>query len=176
MATVNGVTAERMQQILNASIESAAIQGSTLIFTRHDGSSFAAGDFNAFIASEVQAEVDAIVPPAVAGGLTAKGNISGAVTFPGLLPKDMVNRLFTATLTGAITIDSAAFPAPAVPATQFAMVLHQDLVGNRSLTLTGIKKSQGALTLSTGPNSIDIVSFLYDGSVWYAGLMGVSFI
>lgn len=175
MATVNGVTAERMTEIINESIESAAIQGSTLIFTRHDGSSFAAGDFGSFISAGVNQEVDATVPTAVAGGLTAKGNISGAVSFAGLTPGDMVNRLFTATLTGAITIASSAFPSPAIPGSQFAMVLHQDTTGNRSLTLTGIKRSQGALTLTSSPNAIDIVSFMYDGTNWYAGLMGVNF-
>ena len=180
MATVTGMTAERMQEIINASIEAASISGSTLIFSRHDGSTFAAGDFNAFITAQVNAAVAAAVgssvPAAVVGGVTDKGNITGAVSFTGITPSQMINRLFKATLTGNITIANTALPSPATPGTQFAMVLTQDATGGRTLTLTGIKRSQGVLTLSTAPNSIDIISFLYDGTNWYAGAMGLKFV
>jgi hypothetical protein len=175
MATVTGVTAERMQEILDEAVETASIEGSTLIFTRHDGSSFAAGDFQSFIDADVAAAVTAQVPAAVSGGVTAKGNVTGALTFTPLTPAQMVNRVFTATLTGNITINVTALPTPAVPGTQFAMVLKQDATGNRSLTLSGIKRAQGVLSLSSAANAVDIVSFMYDGTTWYAGLMGLAF-
>lgn len=44
MATVTGLTAARILEILNDTIESAMVDGDDLIFTRHDGSNFNAGD------------------------------------------------------------------------------------------------------------------------------------
>lgn len=179
MATVDGMTAQKMQQILDDTIASADIQGSSLVFTRYGGDTFVAGDFQAYITSQIGTQITdgiaAAVPAAVAGGLTNKGNLSGAITFVGNTPQDMVNRLFTATLTGNVTLNSTAFPTPSIAGTQFAIVFKQDATGGRTLTLTGIKKSQGLLALSTAANAIDIVSFLYDGTNWYAGLMGVGF-
>jgi len=167
MATVNGVTAERAQEILDQTIESAEISGSSLVFNRTDGSSFTAGDFAAYIQAQI-----ALVN---AGGLTALGNISGSVSLASLDAVDMPNRVFTATLTGNVTIDSANFPAGCAPGTQFAMRLTQDGTGGRTLTLSNIKKSQGVLSLSTPAGSIDIIMFMYDGTNWYAGAMGVAF-
>jgi hypothetical protein len=192
------MTAEHMQSILDQTLASAEIEGSTLKFTKLDGSSFTAGDFYAYINSQitpavntamtpinaaldsipgqVSTAVNSAVPTAVAGGVTAKGNQSGAVSFSGLTPAQMVNRLITMTLTGNISIDSAAFPTPAIAGTQFAIVMKQDATGGRTLTLTGIKKSQGVLVLSTGSNATDIIMFMYDGTSWYAGAMGVGFV
>ena len=175
MATVTGVTAERMQEILDEAVETASIEGSTLIFTRHDGSSFAAGDFANFIGADVAAEVAVAVPAAVSGGVTAKGSISGTMSFTGLTAAQMVNRLFTATLAGNLIVNSASFPSNPIPGTQFAIIFKQDATGGRTLTLTGIKRSQGVLALSAAANATDIVSFMYDGATWYAGLMGVNF-
>jgi hypothetical protein len=171
MATINGMTAEKMQEILDGTIASAEISGTDLVFVRVGGSSFSAGNFQDYIDDQV----DSKVASAVAGGLTAKGGISGSVSFSGLTPADMVNRIFTATLTGNITIDAANLPSPALPGTQFAMRLTQDGTGNRTLTLVGIKRSQGVLALSTPANSVDIIMFMYDGTSWYAGAMGVAF-
>lgn len=197
MATVDGITAQKAQEILDQTIESALISGATLNFIRHDGSSFSAGDFTSYINAQIEPTIDAAmapidtalasipgqvnssvasaVPPAVAGGVTDKGSISGAVTFPGITPAQMVNRLFRATLSGNITIDSANFPSPAVAGTQFAMVLKQDGTGGRTLTLNNIKRSQGTLALSTAAGAEDIIMFLFSGTTWYAGAMGVSF-
>lgn len=176
MATVTGLTASAMQVIVDQSVESASIEGSTLVFTRHDGSSFAAGDFTTFITGAVSAAVASQVPAAVVGGVTDKGTISGNVSFTGTTPTQMINRIFKATLGGNITIANTAFPSPPTPGTQFAMVLTQDATGSRTLTLTGIKRAQGVLTLSTTPGAIDIISFLYDGTNWYAGAMGLRFL
>ena len=183
MATVNGITAEYAQEILDQTIETAVISGATLVFHRTDGSTFSAGDFQTYIddkvalalSSSVAAAVASAVPPAVVGGLTAKGNVAGTVSFTGISAAQLVNRLITLTLSGNITVDSASFPASPLAGTQFAMVMKQDAVGSRLLTLTGIKKSTGSLVLSTAPNAIDIIVFMFDGTNWYAGALGVAF-
>lgn len=197
MATINGMTAEKMQEVLDSTIESATISGSSLTFTRADGSTFSAGNFNTYINAQITPAIDAAmadvttalgtipgqvstavasaVPTAVAGGVTAKGNVTGNVTFTPLTAAQMVNRIITATLTGNITIDKANFPSSPIPGTQFAMVLKQDATGNRTLTLVNILKSQGVLTLSTAANARDVIMFFYDGTDWYAGAMGVAF-
>lgn len=198
MATVNGITAEKGQEILDQTIESATISGTSLIFTRNDGSTFSAGDFKSYIDSEITPIVDGAiddataaipaqinssvstavanaVPTAVVGGLTAKGNTSGTFSFAGITSAQLVNRLFTATLVGNVTIDSTNFPTSPLAGTQFAIVFKQDATGGRTLTLNNIKKSQGVLDLSTAANAVDIVVFMYDGTSWYAGLMGMGF-
>lgn len=174
MATINGMTAERMQEILDGTIETATIVGATLVFHKVDGSTFSAGDFQVYIDDKVDAAVSTEVASALSGGLTAKGNVSGAIAFAETAAQ-IVNRVYTATLIGNISIDVAALPASPMPGTQFAMVLKQDGTGNRLLTLTNIKRSQGVLVLSTAANSTDIIMFMYDGSSWYAGPMGLKF-
>lgn len=182
MATITGFTAEKMQEIIDDTVASAAIVGSSLVFTKHDGSTFNAGDFAAYIGSQVSTSVSSAVasavPPAVAGGVTEKGNQTGTIdlkTSPVMTNSQMVNRIFRMTLTGNITINASSFPASHLPATQFAIVMKQDATGGRTLSLSGIKRSQGVLTLSTAPNAIDIISFMYDGTDWFAGAMGVAF-
>lgn len=184
MATVTGITADRAFEILDGTIVSASIEDTALIFTRQDGSTFSAGDFTTYINSQitsqlstaVNASVASAVPPAVAGGVTAKGDLTGAVDFKAQTAAQIVNRIYTARLIGNITINaSTAFPAGMLPGTQFAMRLQQDGTGGRTLTLTGIKASLGSLTLSNAANAIDIIVFMYDGTNWYAGPMGVAF-
>ncbi len=179
MASVNGMTAEAIQAILDETVESATITGSSLIFHRHDGSSFSAGNFDVFISDAVDAgiadKMASDIIPAITGGLTAMGNVSGALAFSGQTPDSMINRIFTATLIGNVTLNSSAFPTPAHPGTQFAIRFTQDGTGGRTLTLTGIKRSQGVLALSSTPGAIDIITFMYDGTNWYAGPMGVAF-
>lgn len=198
MATVNGITAEKAQDILDQTIESAEISGTNLIFTRHDSSTFSAGNFQTYIDGEitpivdaaideattsipdqintqVNAAVSAAVPPAVVGGVTNKGNVSGSFSFAGISASQLVNRMFTATMVGNITMDSVNFPTSPLAGTQFAIIFKQDATGGRTLTLTNIKKSMGILDLSVSPNAVDIVVFMYDGTSWYAGLMGMAF-
>lgn len=191
MATVNGVTAEKVQSVLDQTIVSAEIVGSTLQFTRTDASTFSAGDFATYInaqitgplntglaanAAAVTSQINSQVPAAVAGGLTSKGNMSGVFSFSGLTSAQMVNRMFVARLIGNVSVNLADFPASPVPGTQFAIRFQQDGTGGRTLTLLGgIKVSQGVLVLSTAPDAIDIIVFIYDGTWWYAGAMGVGF-
>jgi hypothetical protein len=185
MATVDGITAQKAQEILDQTIESALISGATLNFIRHDGSSFSAGDFTSYINAQIEPTIDAAMAPIDTALASIPGQVNSsvasavppavAVTFPGITPTQMVNRLFRATLSGNITIDSANFPSPAVAGTQFAMVLKQDGTGGRTLTLNNIKRSQGTLALSTAAGAEDIIMFLFSGTTWYAGAMGVSF-
>lgn len=189
MASVTGLTAAKANDILGQSVVSGAINGSGhLILTRNNGQTIDAGDFmtimtslmNTAVANEVAAED---IPGQVAtatnnqavGTVFAKGNISGSVLFTGITNITLVNATITATLTGNITIDVANLPASPKAGTQFAMRLTQDATGGRTLTLTGFKKSQGVLTLSTAANAIDIITFYYDGTNWYAGAMGLAF-
>lgn len=180
MASVTGITAAKALEILGESVVSGVINGfGHLILTRDNGETIDAGDFSAAIATSVASEVAAEVGPAVnaqaVGTVFAKGDISGAVSFAGITNVTLVNATITARLIGNITIDAANFPATPKPGTQFAMRLTQDGTGSRTLTLTGIKKSQGVLTLSTAANAIDIITFYYDGTNWYAGAMGLAF-
>lgn len=180
MASVTGITAQRTEEILDQTIASAAISGSSLVFTRTGGSTFSAGNFQTYINSQVtpavDSAVDAAVPAAVVGGVTQKGNITGSWNpFGGLTPSQLPNRIIRATLIGNVGIASGNFPAGILPGTQVALVLKQDGTGNRTVTWTAIKRSQGVLTLSTAPNSIDIISLFFDGTDWFAGPMGLGF-
>jgi hypothetical protein len=180
VASVTGITAAKALDILGQSVVSGAINGSGhLILTRSNGQTIDAGDFSTIIGTLIDAEVAAEVPVAVnnqaVGTVFAKGNTSGVVSFSGITNLTLVNATITATLTGNITVDAANFPANPKPGTQFAMRLTQDATGGRTLTLTGIKRSQGVLTLSTAANAIDIITFYYDGTNWYAGAMGLAF-
>ena len=194
MATVNGMTAERMQTILNGTISDVEVSGDSIVLHKVDGSTeTTSGDFGTYIDSKVAEAITAEdipteittsvntavaaqnIPGKVAGGVTAKGNISGAWSFGSLTSGDLVNRIFTATLVGNITLNTSSLPASPVPGTQFAMVLKQDATGSRTLTTTGFLRSQGILALSTAANAVDIITCLYDGTNWYIGAMGVAF-
>lgn len=189
MATVTGITAEKALEILGQSVVSAVINESGhLIMTRDNGSSFDAGDFTAIVtdvmddavAAQVAAQAPALITTEVAnkvsGTVFAKGDQSGDLSFAGITNETLVNATITCKAVGNLNIDVADFPASPKPGTQFAVRIQQDAVGGRTLTLVGgIKKSLGVLSLSTGANKIDIVSFYYDGTFWYAGMMGVDF-
>jgi hypothetical protein len=185
VASITGITADKALDILGQSVVSGVVNGSGhLILTRDNGETIDAGDFTTIVSGilddTVTAEVTAQMPPAVAtavaGTKFAKANITGAINFSEATANTLVNALFTATLTGNITIDaSTAFPVSPKAGTQFAFRMTQDATGGRTLTLTGIKKSYGILDLSTAPNAVDIIVFMYDGTSWYAGPMGLAF-
>jgi hypothetical protein len=171
MAEFTGITAARADEILGMSVVSGTInEAGHLILTREDGSSIDAGDFTDIITDiltdTVNAAVAAQVPNYVAGT---------TVSFSEFNSVNLVNAMIRARLIGNITINTSSLPSSPKPNTQFAMRLQQDGSGFRTLTLTGFKKSQGVLSLSTGANAIDIVIFIFDGVQWYAGLMGVDF-
>lgn len=188
MASVTGITAAKALDILGQSVVSGSInEFGHLILARSNGVLIDAGDFTTIVSdimeAEVTTQVAAAVPPAVeagiydamAGTVFAKGDISGAVSFAGITANELVNATITGRLIGNITINSADFPASPKPGTQFAFRMTQDATGGRTLTLTGVKKSNGILTLSTAANAIDMIMFMYDGTYWYAGAMGLSF-
>lgn len=183
MATVTGITAQRADDVLGQSVVSGSVNESGhLILARGDGSTFDGGDFTAIVTDImddlITTKLSEQIPNYVAGTVANKGNISGNVTFTTPVAfnnVNLVNAMIRAVLIGNITIDVASLPSAPKPNTQFAMKLQQDAVGGRTLTLTGFKKSQGVLALTTTPNAIDILVFIYDGVQWYAGLMGADF-
>jgi hypothetical protein len=180
MATITGITAERADDILGQSVVSGSLDASGhLILTRNDGTSFDAGDFTAIVTDimddRIAAQLDTRVPDAIAGTTVNKGNQAGVISFSTFTSANLPNAMIRLVATGNITVDVAQLPSTPKPNTQFAMKIQQDATGGRTLTLTGFKKSQGTLALTTTPNAIDIVVFLYDGVQWYAGMMGVDF-
>lgn len=185
MASFTGIDEAAAEAVLGASVVSFVINGAGhLIGTRGNGSTFDAGDFTGIVTANlttvVNTAVGTAVPAAVAGKVFNYAALTGNVTFTdapgGSFSRDnLVNALITATLTGNITVDTANLPINPRPNTQFAMRLTQDATGSRTLILSGFKKSQGVLTLTTTANAIDTVVFLYDGTNWLAGLMGVDF-
>jgi hypothetical protein len=188
MASTTTVTAAKALEILGKSVVSAAINGfGHLIFTRDNGSTIDAGDFTSIVTSimddaveaQVAAQAPALIATSVAnkvsGTVFAKGNQTGAFSFSGITADTLVNASITATLTGNITVAVANLPASPKPGTQFVIRMKQDATGGRTLTLTGFKKSQGVLTLTVTANAVDLVSFYFDGTDWYAGAMGLNF-
>lgn len=178
MATVTGITAAKADEILGMSVVSGSINGAGhLILTRGNGQTIDAGDFTGIVTgildSEVNAAVATAVPNAVAGTTVNKGNVTGQISFTEFTSTTLVNAMIRCVATGNITVSTVNLPSSPKPNTQFAMKIQQDATGGRTLTLSGFKKSQGVLTLSSAANAIDIVVFLYDGSAWYAGFMGV---
>ena len=182
MATFTGITAAAAQAILDETVVSGAINGSGhLILTKHDGSTIDGGDFSTIVADvlaeQITAALPSLIPDYQAGYNEELGNVSGALDteLDNLTSDNIVNAFLEATLVGNVTLNSADLPSGCRPNTQFAFKMVQDATGSRTLTLTGFKKSQGVLTLTTAPNAIDILVFLYDGTNWYAGMMGVDF-
>lgn len=80
--------------------------------------------------------------------------IAGPVTFDRTL-----GDVFTVTLTGNIT---AVMPASPVHGTKMTWILQQDGTGSRTLTLPGNASVNLPLTLSTGGNAVDILTWIYD--------------
>lgn len=189
MATVTGITAAKALEILGQSVVSGTINGSGhLILTRQNGSTIDAGDFTSIVtdimddavAAQVAAQAPAMVTTEVAakvsGTVFAKGDQTGDLSFSGITNETLVNATITCKAIGNLNIDTADFPASPKPGTQFVVRIQQDATGSRTLTLVGgIKKSQGVLTLTTTANAIDLISFYYDGTYWYAGPMGLNF-
>lgn len=190
MATVTGITAAKALEILGKSVVSGAVNTTSghLILTRDNGQTIDAGDFTAIVSDILDDRVAAAITAqdipqqvrnAQAGTIFDLGTaVTGAVDFDGAgaTADTLVNAVFKATLTGNITIDAAtAFPASPKAGTQFAFRIKQDATGGRTMTLTGIKRSNGVLTLSTAANATDVIVFFYDGGQWYAGPMGMNF-
>ena len=180
MATVTAITAAKADEVLGMSVVSGTInEAGHLILTRGNGQQIDAGDFSGImttLATEAaEAEVASSLPDAVAGTTVNKGNVTGAVTFSEFNSVTLVNAMIRLVATGNITVNIADLPSSPKPNTQFAMKIQQDATGGRTITLTGFKKAQGTLVLTTAPNAIDILVFLFDGVQWYAGLMGVDF-
>lgn len=184
MAEITTITAARASEILGQSVISGVVNAQgRLILTRENGQTFDGGNFTDIVTSiftqtvndAVNTKVTSTLPAAVAGKFVQKGNLAGALTFTDFTADTLVNALITLTATGAITIDAANLPANPRPNTQFAVRITQDATGGRTLALTGFKRSQGVLSLTPTANAIDILVFMYDGTNWFAGMMGIDF-
>jgi len=76
--------------------------------------------------------------------------------------------IYSVTATGGITINSLG---NAVAGTSFTLIITQDGSGSRTLTAgSNIKWAGGQKTLSTAANAIDVISFFYDGTTYFASL------
>lgn len=189
MASTTTLTAAKALEILGQSVVSGEVnEFGHLILSRQNGSTIDAGDFTAIVtdimddavAAQVASQAPALITTAVAnkvsGTVFAKGDQSGDLSFSGITNETLVNATITCKAIGNLNIDVADFPASPKPGTQFVVRIQQDATGNRTLTLVGgIKRSLGILTLSTAANAIDLISFYYDGTYWYAGAMGLNF-
>lgn len=176
MADITTLTAAKANDILGMSVTSGSIDESGhLILKRANNQTFDAGDFATVIGDLVTAAVQVEVANRVAGTFFQKNTITGTVSFSEFNSDNLVNAMIVAIVGGDITILKSSLPADAKPGTQFAMRLTQNNLGPHSLTLVGFKKSQGVLSLTQAANAIDILVFLYDGTNWYAGLMGDDF-
>lgn len=184
MATIQTLTKAKANDILGQSVVSGTINGSGhLILTKQNGQTIDAGDFtgivtgilNDAVATQIAATLPAAVATATAGSVVDRGTISGVFSFAGATVNNLVNAMYKATLNGNLTVQASDLPANPKPNTQFAMRLKQDATGGRTLTLAGFKKSQGVVTLTTAANAIDMIVFIFDGTDWFAGLMGVDF-
>ena len=95
--------------------------------------------------------------------VVALGNQSGDISSS--LDADN-GSIYTVTATGAITINSLG---NARAGTSMTIIVTQDGSGGHTLSST-MKYAGGNKTLSTAPNSIDIISVFYDGTTYYASL------
>lgn len=190
MASVTGITAAKANDILGQSVVSGHIDSGSghLILTKSNGTTLDGGDFttivNDMLNAQVTDEVNSVAPGLVASEVASKmpGEIftrpdtAGAVSFSGITADELVHATLKIKLTGNSTISAADLNALTPhPGTQFIIRFTQDSTGGRTMTFTGIKRSQGILTLSTAANAIDLISFYYDGDNWYAGPMGLNF-
>lgn len=177
MATVTGLTVDKLNEELGKMVVFSSVDESGQISLKlKNGSIIPGGSFYDAIREMVALMVKLEVNEKVAGTPVNLGNKSGAITeLASKTEGKLLNSMVTVVATGNLTIAAANLPNDATAGTQFAMRITQDGVGNRTLTTTNIKRTQGVLTLSTAPNAVDIVVFLYDGNSWYAGMMGVDF-
>ena len=180
MAEFTGITADRAEEILGMSVVSGAINGSGhLILTRDNGETIDAGDFTGIVTgimtAAVDAEVAAALPDAVAGTVVNKGNVSGALTLPELNSSNIVNAMVKVTATGNITFNATALPSTPKTNSQFVLRLQQDATGGRLFAPTGFKRAYGSLPVTTTPNAVDMLVFVYDGTSWLVGIMGGDF-
>lgn len=181
MAEFTGITAARAEEILGMSVVSGMVnEQGRLILTRQNGETIDAGDFIGIVSDtlddEVQQALDAALPNAVAGTVVDKGtHAGGALTLPEFNATNLPNAMVKVKLGGNTTFNTTALPSSPKTNTQFVIRLQQDAIGGRTFTTINFKRSLGSLPISTAPNAVDLLVFLYDGVNWLAGLMGNDF-
>lgn len=89
----------------------------------------------------------------------AQGNVTGSTTF------SRVNgNVIEATLTGNISVTA---PDGAFSGDRISWILTQDGTGARTISLPGnVKAGQGGFTLSTAAGTVDVVTWVWDGTYW----------
>lgn len=181
MAEFTGIAAERAEEILGMSVVSGQLNAQGhLILTRANGQTIDAGDFTSTVTNimetEVLEQVNLKVPDAIAGVTFEIGDVpAGPIPLVGVNSANLLNAMFKVVATGNLTLSTAQLPASPKKNTQFILRFQQDATGGRTLALTGFKRSMGNLPVTTTPNAIDLIAFVFDGTNWYAGLMGVDF-
>lgn len=184
MAEFTGITAAKANEILGMSVVSGTInENGHLILSRQNGQSIDAGDFSAIVGdilgTQVEERLDDVLPDALAGTVVNKGTLGSgvpvALTLPELNSDNIVNAMVKLTIAGPVTFAASALPSSPKTNTQFILRLQQDAIGGRSFTTSGFKKSLGSLPISSDANAVDLIVFLYDGTNWLVGLMGVDF-
>lgn len=93
--------------------------------------------------------------------LPASANTSTSIT-----PDVAAGTIFRYTANANFTFNSLA---NAVAGSSATVIITQDNVGNRLLTST-MRFANGAKTLSTAANAIDIIGVVFDGTTYYASL------
>lgn len=93
--------------------------------------------------------------------VTALGSVSGGTaTFAHSTDSQVISITLGASTTFTITAGTNITAGDT-----FSAIITQDATGSRLATWpSNFKKAGGALTLSTGANAVDVVSFVYDGT------------
>jgi hypothetical protein len=92
------------------------------------------------------------------------GNQTGTLTI-----NTGICNTFTMTLTGDVTLNTTSF-TNMIAGKSITLILTQDATGGRILT-SNLYYAGGNKTLTTDPNSIDIMNVYYDGSRYLASLV-----
>lgn len=91
-------------------------------------------------------------------GIYSQGNVTGATTFT-----RSNGDLVTCTLTDNITVTLTSGKTD----DRLVLQMTQDNTGNRTVTWpSNFKKAGGSLVLSTGANSVDVITMEFDGTNW----------
>ena len=133
-----------------------------------------------YIATESFTELSQDTTPQLGGNLDGQGNkledveldnyketIYSLGTTSGTIAPDVVNgNVQTVTLNGNATINGFT---NAEAGQSITLIITQDATGSRTLASTMLFAG-GDATLSTDPNSIDVLGIFYDGTTYYASL------
>lgn len=173
MATVTGLTADRMLAIEGASVVSGSIVVDDLVLTKHDGSTVNAGNVRGPVGPTGPFDLPSM-RSAITGNTINAGNISGTINISTYVDTStIVNASIVGVLVGDVAFDASNFPSNASgPAFRFLLI--QDATGGRKATFTGFHLIGLDDYLSTQPNNVTIVEFYNIATGWVAKLQRAS--